>query len=143
MNFAFSEAISWCHFLLTLVVKKLASIVDGKNDVIGYAVAINGKISNNDIYISHGLFQKVWPVLLKGSTVEAVAEMQKDKKFTAPTSEAILGFLADAQSGKATSQEITKRVRLVQHETDKGILFETHDVSAKNMPAVRRSLISK
>jgi len=123
--------------------KKLASIVDGKNDVIGYAVAINGKITNADIYISHGLFQKVWPGLLKGSTVEAIAEMQKDKKFTAPTSEAILGFLADAERGKATSQEITKRVRLVQHETDKGVLFETHDVSAKNMLAVRRSLISK
>jgi hypothetical protein len=125
-------------------VKKLVPIVEGKKDVLGYAVAINGKISSADIYISHGLFQKLWPVLLKGSAVEALVEMQKDKKkFATPSAEAVLGFLADAERGKTSTQEVTKRVRLVQHETDKGILFETRDTSIKDMPALRCSVISK
>jgi hypothetical protein len=124
-------------------VKKLASIIDGKDDVLGYAVAVNGKISSADIYISHGLFQKVWPVLLKGSAVEAIAGLQKDKKFTPPALQDVEKFLADTAQGKASSQEITKRVRLIQRETGKAILFETRDASQKAMPALRQSLISK
>src|SRR5262249_22515237 len=36
--------------------KKLASVLDGKKDVIGYAFAINGQINSADIYASHILF---------------------------------------------------------------------------------------
>ncbi len=122
--------------------KKLASIVDDKKDVIGYAVAINGKINSADIYLSHGLFLKVWPMLLQGSAIEAIAEMQKDKKFAAPSIEVVQTFISETSKGKTSTQDITKRVRLVQHETEKGILFETRDESAKAMP-VRLSLIAK
>jgi hypothetical protein len=54
--------------------KKLGPIVQGKGDVIGYAVAVNGAVGSADVYASHNLFLKVWPTLLKGSAVEAVAE---------------------------------------------------------------------
>ncbi|HEY7086966.1 MAG TPA: DUF6569 family protein, partial [Tepidisphaeraceae bacterium] len=46
-------------------VKALAPTVEGKNDVIGYAFAVNGKISSADVYGSHALFAKLWPKLLK------------------------------------------------------------------------------
>jgi hypothetical protein len=54
--------------------KKLAPVLEGKNDVIGCAVAVNGAVESADVYASHDLFLKVWPTLLKGSAVEALVE---------------------------------------------------------------------
>ena len=64
-------------------IKKLSGIIDGKSDVIGYAFAVNGKISSSDVYGSNALFRQLWPKLLKASAVEAIAELQKDAKFFA------------------------------------------------------------
>jgi hypothetical protein len=57
---------------LTLEHKKVVEAVDGyvkglepslekQTDVIGYAVAINGKVINADVYASAGQFRKLWP----------------------------------------------------------------------------------
>src|SRR5262249_5143020 len=43
---------------------KLKDIFQGKQDVIGYVFAINGKVVAADIYGSPTLFRKVWPRLL-------------------------------------------------------------------------------
>ena len=107
--------------------KKLASITDEKSDVIGYAFAINGQINSADVYTSRALFKKLWPKLLEASAVEAIAELQKDKKFEAPTVEAVKAGLADAESGKPAEKEVTKRITLVTRETAKNLLFETRD----------------
>ena len=77
-------------------VKELSKAVEGKKDVIGYAVAINGRVEAADVFGSNALFLKLWPKLINGSATEALAEKQKDKKFDAPTSEAVKTFLADA-----------------------------------------------
>jgi hypothetical protein len=58
--------------------EKLAPIVKDRGDVIGCAVAVNGAIEGADVYASHRLFAKVWPTLLKGSAVEALAERGGD-----------------------------------------------------------------
>jgi hypothetical protein len=123
-------------------VKELASCAGGQDDVIGCAFAINGTVSSADVYASHNLFRKLWPKLLKASAVEAVAELHKDKKFEAVNADRVRTFLADAERGKKTAKEVTQRIRQVQHETDKNILFETHDRDEKGAP-VRRSYISK
>jgi hypothetical protein len=122
--------------------KALQPILDGKKDVIGVAFAVSGKVDSADVYVSHILFQKLWPALLKGGAVEAVAEQKKDQKFAPATAAAVAAFLADAEKGKASEKEITKRVRLVHKETPKAILFESRDVKEKNAPA-RRSYIAK
>src|SRR6266545_601187 len=62
-------------------VQALAGIVNGGNDVIGYAFAINSKINSADVYASNALFKKLWPKLLKANAIEAIAELQKDQKF--------------------------------------------------------------
>ncbi|MBI1829827.1 MAG: hypothetical protein HYR84_00085 [Planctomycetes bacterium] len=55
---------------------KLAPIVEGKNDVIGFAVVINGKVQSADVYGSNAVFQKLWPKLIRASAVEALSERQ-------------------------------------------------------------------
>jgi len=123
-------------------IKELAPCLGGQDDVIGCAFAINGTVSSADVYASHHLFRKLWPKLLKASAVEAVAELQKDKKFEAVTADRVRAFLADAETGKKTAKEVNRRIRQVQRDTEKNILFETRDRDEKGA-AVRRSYIGK
>jgi hypothetical protein len=122
--------------------KKLQAALDNTKDVIGYAVVINGKVNNADIYASSGLFKKLWPKLLKASAVEAVGELTKDKKFEPATAEAVKAFLADAEKGKKTEKKITARFKQIEQESAQNILFETRDGDNKNA-AVRRSYVKK
>src|SRR5262249_31283693 len=88
-------------------IKKLQDGPKDKKDVIGYAVVINGKVNNADVYASNGLFQKLWPKLLKASAVEAVAE-KNDKKFEPAKMDTVKAFLADAEKGKKSETKITE-----------------------------------
>jgi hypothetical protein len=123
-------------------VKKLQKGPEGKNDVIGYAVCINGKVNNADVYGNNALFLKLWPKLLKASAVEAVAELKKDKKFDAPKAETVQTFLADVEKGKGDEKKINDKLLQVERETDKGCLFLTCP-SDQRGAAVRRSYVAK
>jgi sulfur relay (sulfurtransferase) DsrC/TusE family protein len=112
-----------------------------KKDVIGYAVVINGKVNNADVYASNALFHKLWPKLLKASAVEAVAE-KNDKKFESAKVDAVKAFLADAEKGKKSEKKINERFRQVEQENAKSILFETSDRDKKDV-SLRRSYIAK
>ena len=111
-------------------VKALSGIVNGRDDVIGYAFAINGAINSADVYASSGLFKKLWPKLLKANAIEAIAELQKDKKFDPSTAEHVKTFLA-APKSSAVEKDVTARVRLFTSEDEKNIFFETRDRSQK------------
>ena len=52
--------------------KVLAGAVQGKNDVVGYAFAVNGEWKSADLYASPELFASMWQKLLKSSIVEAL-----------------------------------------------------------------------
>src|SRR5262249_41591114 len=58
--------------------QKLSTVVDDKEDVIGFVYAINGNINSAEVYASHTLFRKLWPKLLKASAVEALGERKTD-----------------------------------------------------------------
>jgi hypothetical protein len=111
-------------------VKALSGIVNGRDDVIGYAYAINGAINSADVYASSGLFKKLWPKLLKANAIEAIAELQRDKKFDPSTAEHVKTFLA-APKSSAAEKDVTARVRLFTSEDEKNIFFETRDRSQK------------
>jgi hypothetical protein len=122
--------------------KKLGGSIDGKDDVIGYVLAVNGKPHCADVYATSALFKKLWPKLLKAAAVEAVAEFQKDKKFPEVTADEIKAFLADTEKGKKTEKEVGKRFTQVQQEAEKSILFETCDREQKGA-VLRRSYVAK
>src|SRR5882672_6326499 len=73
-------------------IKALVNIVDRNDDVIGYVFAINGNVNSADVYSSNALFKKLWPKLLKANAVEAIAELQKDKKSDQATAEHVKTF---------------------------------------------------
>jgi hypothetical protein len=122
--------------------KDLASVADRDDDVIGFAFAINGKMNSADVYASHDLFKRLWAKQLKASATEAVAELDKDKKFDPPDADAARAFLEGTEKGKATSKDVAKRFTLVQSESDTGLLFETRD-KEQNDVMLRRNYLAK
>ena len=121
--------------------RALAGVVKGKDDVIGYAFAINGAVNSADVYASSALFKKLWPKLLKANAIEAIAELRKDTKFEPATAENVKTFLAEAESSKASEKEVTARISLLTREDDKNILFETQDRTQKRW--IHRNYIRK
>jgi len=123
--------------------KKLAPIVDGKNDAIGYVSVVNGQITSADVYASHALFAKLWPSLLNSSAVEAIAGADKDKKFTPIKPEQVSAFLAEADKGQATTKELTNRIKLVEREGKGGTLFESLDMGQAGEVPLRKNYLRK
>ncbi len=121
---------------------ELKGLVGGKNDVIGYAFAVNGQVNSADVYASHDLFAALWPKLLRASAVEAVSEFQAGKRFAPATVASVAAALQDAESGQASAREITDHVSLVVRETPRNILFETRD-HARNGQWVHRNYLTK
>jgi hypothetical protein len=123
-------------------VKALQNAIDTHSNAIGFAFAINGQVNSAEVYGSHELFVQLWPKLLKSSAIEAFAEAKKDAKFEPVKPSDILAALNDAASGKASQEKITPTVNLVIHETDKDVVYETHDLGAEGS-IVHRSYLTK
>jgi hypothetical protein len=108
-------------------IRDLARIIDGKQDVVGYAFAVNGKLSSADIYASHDLCERMWPKLLNASAVEALEERPKVKASAPPDVAAVGRVLTTAEAGRVESKSVGARLSLVRKESEKALLFETRD----------------
>ncbi len=86
------------------------------NDVIGVVIAINGTVTSADIYPSSGLFQKMWPKLLRAAATEALANAPTNAP-AAPTVADVEKFLAASESGEADTRSLA---HIAQHETREG-----------------------
>jgi hypothetical protein len=122
--------------------RELSGLLEGKPDVIGYAFAINGEINSADIYGSAALFKKLWPGVLKATVIEAIAEIQKDKKFDPVKAETFKAFMLEVEKGKATQKNVTARIHLVTQETKKNVLYVTQDKEHGGV-VIRKNYIAK
>ena len=111
--------------------QNLSKVVDGKNDVVGFAYTINGKLSGADVYASSDLFRRMWPKLLKASAVEAVAERPKMKASSPPSGPSVRAALADADLGRPSTTQVTDRVSVIKKDSDKAVVFETRERDAE------------
>lgn len=112
--------------------REIFESIPGKDEeIVGFAYAINGELFGADIYNSRKLFKKMWPKLLNSIIVEAITEFKGDTvKFNKP--ENIIATLSNCYSGKKTVQEVNKITQSISFETDKNIVFETHDLPHKD-----------
>jgi hypothetical protein len=113
----------------------LESIVKDKDDVIGFAFAINGEVNSADVYACKSLFAKLWPKLLKASALEAVAEAKEGQTVDHPTRDTLVAELfkkieSDTATAEETVKPITERVRMKTRENDSVIMFTTTDATA-------------
>lgn len=112
-------------------INTLGGLLQSRSDVIGYVLAINGKVTSADVYASHALFAKLWPKLLKSNAVEAIAALN-DAEHKPVTTETVQGFLAESEKAAAEAKDVTPRVRMVTREDDKNIFSETQDRQQKD-----------
>jgi hypothetical protein len=127
---------------ITPFLRRLAAVADGKDDVIGVAIVINGKVTAADVYASGALFRKLWPKLLEASVIEAIAEREPGKEPRTPDAEAVKAFLARAEAVKPASEAVTERVFVLGHEGEAQVLFETCDRAQDNV-VIHRSFLAR
>jgi hypothetical protein len=108
-------------------VAKLLPSTTGHEDVIGYLFVINGRIKSADVYGHEGLFKQLWPKLLQTAAVEALADLDPEKKFEPVGPEAVASFLEYASEGFALSRDVSKQTRLVLRPRTRSLYFETVD----------------
>jgi hypothetical protein len=122
-------------------VRNLNNVIGGKSDVIGYAVAINGKINSADVYVSNALFKKLWPKMLKASATEAVAESRGVRLADPVKQESVKAFIADSDRAAPKDQQLSAGATLRTREDKENVMFEARDEKTKTV--VHRSYVKK
>jgi len=123
-------------------VNELGPRTVGANDVIGVAVAVNGRIQSAEVYGSSGLFLELWPKLLKANAIAALAERQPGAAAAAPTVEAVQKFLAVSEKGSQCRTSRNAGTLVLQQETDRVLLYDTCDATRQNV-VLHRSYLAK
>jgi hypothetical protein len=123
-------------------VNTIAPATVGKNDVIGYVVAVNGKVQSADVYASSSLFIKLWPKLIRASAVDALSEKQGDAAFDAPTAENVQAFLSGAEQGQARRVHASNRSVVVRQDSGHTLLHDTCLPTQENV-VLHRSFLAK
>ena len=121
-------------------VTNLAPVTAGKDDVIGYVAAVNGKVQSADIYASSSLFTKLWPKLIRASAVDALSEKQGNAAFEAPSAESVQAFLSNAEQGQASKIQGI-RGTVLRQETAQTLLHDTCVPSQNNLVLHRSFLV--
>ncbi len=122
-------------------IRALSRIIDGRSDVIGYAVAINGKLNSADVYASNALFKKLWPRMLKASATEAVAESRGVRLAEPVRPTAVSEFLTDSEKAKREERATKSGSRVVTRQDKDNMMFES--VDEKGQVTVHRSYVKK
>jgi hypothetical protein len=107
----------------------LQAVAEKDTDIIGYAFAVNGKLSTADIYPSNGLFRKMWPKLVKSAAVEAIAARTANAAEPAPSTYAVGSFLKSAERGTKANQDVAAGVKVETRDSAKVLYFETKSAS--------------
>ncbi len=94
------------------------------SDIVGFAFAIDGKLNSAEVYPSNGLFQKMWPKLLRASVTEAIGA-KAETELDAPKPEGVADMLTKAEAAKPTTGAVDAANVVETRESDEAALFET------------------
>ncbi len=108
----------------------LNSSVEGKDNVIGYAVVINGQVESVDIYGSSALFNQLWSKLLRSSAVAALADSNQDFEDVPVTADDVQDFIESAKLGEQATQDITPTMRLQTIDNAATFSYESIEAGA-------------
>ncbi|MBV9217019.1 MAG: hypothetical protein JO053_12670 [Acidobacteria bacterium] len=122
-------------------VRHLSNALNGQDDVIGFAFAVNGQINSADVYASNALFKKLWPKMLKASATEAVSQARGVRLADPVKADAVKGFLDDADKARPKEQALSAGAKLVTREDKDNVLYEARDEKSKLI--VHKSYVKK
>lgn len=130
-------------------IRDLEAIGRAGDDVVGYAFAVNGRLSGAEIYPSNTLFRKLWPKLIRAAVTEAIADVSKDlskdsgKATMAPTADEAGRMFAvlDGGAGVESQTNILTKVRI--SENAEFMLVESRPASAGLDAWIHRRILAK
>jgi hypothetical protein len=103
-----------------------------ESDVVGYVVAINGKMSTANVYPSNALFRKMWGKQLAASITEAIGEKAGAKAAaTAPPVPVVSQFLSEAEKGTRHERVIAAGVRMETRDAAGALYNEARSADGK------------
>jgi len=123
-------------------VDSITSQVHSCTDAVGLVVAINGEISNADIYRGPILFTKLLPKLIDAAAVEALSKSADEVASKSVALEEVRDWLRDAGTGDAQTKCVGSTMYLRSVEGDKAISFESLSDTTRNQ-WIHRSILSK
>lgn len=105
----------------------LRSAPEGRDNVVGYAVVVNGRVESVDIYGSSALFRQLWPKLLRNSALMALAESNEQVEPVEVAADDVQEFIDIAQQGRQASQDVSDTMRMGTIENDATFSYESSD----------------
>ena len=124
-------------------IKALQGAGEKDGDVVGYVVAINGKLSVANVYPSNGLFRKMWEKQLAAVVTEAIGEKTAAQPAAAaqpPAPAAATEFLDAAEKGKPYERTLAAGMRQEVRDADKSLYNEARGSDGK---WIHRSYLAK
>ena len=125
-------------------IKALQGAAEKDGDIIGYVVAINGKLSVANVYPSNGLFRKMWDKQLAAVVTEAIGEKPRAQPAAAvlppPAPAAATEFLATAEKGKPYERNLAGGMRQEVRDADKSLYNEARGADGN---WIHRSYLAK
>jgi hypothetical protein len=120
---------------------------EADSDIIGYVVAINGRLNSAEIYPSNSLFLKMWPRLLRASATEAIQDRAaKDgngESRPLPATADVMTFLRDPSSANGADQAAANAKVKMQQGKD-AAMFESRPAAAPAAAGwINRSYIAR
>lgn len=104
------------------------------SDIIGLVIAVNGKLSTADVYLSNGVFRKMWIKQLKAGITEAIGEKNAGKSTPStdaagerpvtPSVDTVAAFLRAAETGRADERIVGGRMKLQTRDADQALMVE-------------------
>jgi hypothetical protein len=92
-------------------------------DIVGYVIAINGKVSSGDIYPSNALFKKMWAKQLAAGVTEAIGAAAASPA-AAPSTDDVARFMAAAEQGRASKESVASVSQQEVRDADQGLFVE-------------------
>jgi len=111
-------------------VNALQPAFNGKNDILGFAFFINGKISTVETFGNAALFKKLQKKLLEAAASEAFEQYDENLKFETPNRTALTSFMAQAEQGTETARQTSTHIMEYTKKTDSSILLRTVNTDA-------------
>ena len=111
-------------------VNALQSAFEDKDDVLGFAFFINGKMSTVETFGNAILFKKLQKKLLEAAASEAFEQYDENLKFGAPTLSMFKSFMEMARKGTETSRQTSINMMEYTQKTDSSILIRSIDTDA-------------
>lgn len=95
-----------------------------EDDVLGFVLVVNGRVSKANIYASNALFRAMWPKQLRAAAAEAIQDSTTEKTAPPPAPE-ISKLLDLAHFGKPVERKVAASVVEVTREAPKMHFVET------------------